>query len=385
MSLTKIVNRTIKSLRKAVCLGIVGAAFLTGNVRAEPEYEITRLSISEPNVNIDYSYPHSINNNGDVIVEYGYFGTGCNAYPHPLGIFLYNSEKEVIRKLNLPADVFTNPAVNDFGNILAESKNTYFSAIYKIDGIIELNFYGRTMNNKEEVIGQYIYNYLYQDGHKIISNMSCIWGINDNTEIVGEKTDKTYAWFPAVWKDGEATILKTPGKAWGRALDINNNSEIVGQIIERTPYAVDSSACMWDKERKFIRLGNKDDTSAYSINDSGQIVGIGREGGYLNRWIAVSWKNRVRINLNDYLSEDSEWERLTEALDINNKGQIIGVGEVKGMANEYAFLMTPIPLEGDLNNDDKVDFKDLAIMANNWLENNTFPSSPRGIGKGLSK
>jgi hypothetical protein len=39
------------------------------------------------------------------------------------------------------------------------------------------------------------------------------------------------------------------------------------------------------------------------------------------------------------------------------------------LGSQYAFLMTPIPQpSADLYEDGRVDFKDLAIFANSWLE-----------------
>ena len=61
---------------------------------------------------------------------------------------------------------------------------------------------------------------------------------------------------------------------------------------------------------------------------------------------------------------------MKRAVDINNKGQIAGYGCIHGKSNVHAFLMKPIPLEGDLNNDGIVDFYDFAKFANHWLEDN---------------
>ena len=87
---------------------------------------------------------------------------------------------------------------------------------------------------------------------------------------------------------------------------------------------------------------------------------------------ATLYQNGKKINLNDFLPESSEFERLICALDINNKGQIVGYGEGRNeLGSQYAFVMTPIPQpSADLYEDGIVDFKDLAEFASQWLESN---------------
>jgi probable HAF family extracellular repeat protein len=85
---------------------------------------------------------------------------------------------------------------------------------------------------------------------------------------------------------------------------------------------------------------------AEAVNDSGQVVGWsgcipdandlakGREAPY-----AFFWQNGELLDLNDLLQPESGW-RLTKANAINNRGQIVGHGEIDGKTR--AFLLTPI-------------------------------------------
>lgn len=70
------------------------------------------------------------------------------------------------------------------------------------------------------------------------------------------------------------------------------------------------------------------------INNAGVMVGLG-EGG------ATLFKDRQAINLNTLIPADSGW-MLAQASDINDNGQIVGVGVYK--EKEFrAFLLQPIP------------------------------------------
>jgi hypothetical protein len=86
---------------------------------------------------------------------------------------------------------------------------------------------------------------------------------------------------------------------------------------------------------------------ANGINDSGVVVGGVWYAGYDHR--ATMWTNSgsgwTQTYLNELLPSGSSWSTLTEALDVNEKGQIIGLGTYLGAAS--VFLLTPaIPEPG---------------------------------------
>jgi hypothetical protein len=47
------------------------------------------------------------------------------------------------------------------------------------------------------------------------------------------------------------------------------------------------------------------------------------------------------IDLNSLLPENSPWDYLRDAKDINNSGQIVGIGRINGQIR--GFVATPIP------------------------------------------
>jgi len=71
---------------------------------------------------------------------------------------------------------------------------------------------------------------------------------------------------------------------------------------------------------------------AKSINDLGQIVGIGQSGPAI-------WQDGGKTNLNELICPDSGWSLLS-ANSINNSGQIVGMGMINGQS--HAYLLTPI-------------------------------------------
>lgn len=54
---------------------------------------------------------------------------------------------------------------------------------------------------------------------------------------------------------------------------------------------------------------------------------------------AFLWERGKMTDLNTLIPRGSGW-KLTEAIDINDRGQIVGMGQFRGV--EQAFLITPV-------------------------------------------
>ncbi len=82
---------------------------------------------------------------------------------------------------------------------------------------------------------------------------------------------------------------------------------------------------------------------ANALNESNDVVGMGWYGPYDGR--AVLWSASAagwqEIDLNTVLPSGSPFWKLTEAMDINERGQILGMGAVHGDWQPHAFLLTP--------------------------------------------
>lgn len=360
--------------KAAICMALAALMLATGARQAKAEranlqYEIIKLALPDPNCN--YSYATSINNDGVVVGV-----CGENLYDRNETIiwqkfFLYKDG--MFKELNFPEDNsrYITTVINDWGEILVRAGSGE-STIYRINETVELekpsgdlNFWGKDMNNKGEVIGHY--GYYYRDGETInLHNFSNGYGlhpaaINDNSQITGY-TYKGYEPHHAFRLDmdsKEFTLFKGP-LSHNVSLDINSKGQCVGSISGPGTFA-----CIWDKEGNLTQIG-EDWSRAYAINDKGQVVGVtdlphGGEG--------FLYEDGKMKNLNDLIPEDSK-VGLIRAWDINNNGQILVDGRVveNSKWRDYVYLMNPKPKpNADLNEDKIVNWEDFAIFADQWL------------------
>jgi hypothetical protein len=121
---------------------------------------------------------------------------------------------------------------------------------------------------------------------------------------------------------------------------INNNNEIAGFIREQTPFfGIRARAAKRDRNGAIQVFGSfsvASDATAVAINGHGQIVGTERGGGVL---IPFLIENGLMRNVNALLPAGSGWQ-LFEAHDINDRGEIVGMGRINGQ--NHAFLLTPL-------------------------------------------
>jgi len=285
--------------------------------------------------------------------------------------------------------------------------------------LIELPFKGVAMNNRGEVVGK---RHLLRNGQVIDISLPppsprppelqvedlTIYGINDYTQIVGEVIlkdvesgeNKTY---PFVWEQGRMGVevihllwyedsdlpafVKEP--LYGVAHDISNIvseglyswQHIVGWFgygYSEDYYFPYNFSCKWVRMSFLtIERGQLDTnySEAYAVNDKGQSVGkrFKKIGGFIDyRYepYAVLYKNQKIIELDDFLTGNSGFLHLSEARDINNNGWIIGDGVNRNRDGYLSpFLAKPLKEpSADLNKDGIVNFKDLAELAEHWLE-----------------
>jgi len=356
------VKKILKGLAYSVAIAL---ASVTASAKAT-EYEIIRLLPEDPNVN--YSMLHSINNNGEILGIYGELGDEIGRDGYPIlwkENFLYING--IFKKLDIELGNYTHDVINDFGEILAKNPDSpgSSSGIYKADGAIGLDFWGSDMNNKNEVCGFYGSNYPYwrdSEGNTIelltgSGYGACALGINDKSQITGYTCCMPHH-MACIWENNEIRYLEQL-ETHTQGLDINNKGEVAGHH--------GSYPSWWDAEGNIHVIYSAGGGKAYAINDHGQLA---MEGA-----IVYDSNSGELINLNNFLSEDTEWLSLTRATNINNRGQIIGYGYLKESSryNHIGFLANPISkpktlLKADLNDDGIVNGKDLAELANQWLE-----------------
>lgn len=245
---------------------------------------------------------------------------------------------------------------------------------------LEIASYAWGINDAGQVVGSANGGaFVYNNGQVTLlggesSNASAI---NNKGQIVGwSYNDTAVNTHAVIFHDGTLTDLGTLDGIDSYARDINSSGEIVGAssmsgILHPFLY----------KDNKMVDLGTLGGSSqAFAINDAGDIVGysdtnngthgflyrggimsdLGTLGGSLSnandinnggQIVGVSYTvtadshafiiaNRVMNDLNDLIAGDSGWV-LSSAESINDLGQIVGNGIHNG--NNRAFLLTPVP------------------------------------------
>jgi probable HAF family extracellular repeat protein len=209
----------------------------------------------------------------------------------------------------------------------------------------------------------------------LVGRYSMASSINDAGQIVGGAENSQGQYHATLFDPtgaGDNVDLGTLGDNWSEAHSINDADQIVGVARNSQGYR---RATLFDPTGagNNIDLGTLGGLSSYalSINDAGQIVG-GAENSQGRDRATLFDSNGVgnNIDLNTLIDHAIGWT-LNRANDINASGWIVGEG-INPQGEWHAFLLIPKPscdykLAGDLNDDCKVDFADLAVIATNWL------------------
>jgi len=175
-------------------------------------------------------------------------------------------------------------------------------------------------------------------GYLSISNLadSEALSINALGQVVGLSLTASGVQHAVLWQNGGITDLGSiTGGGSSLAYKINDKGVIVG-------YAVDANgidqAVVWQNGAMTVLPDHQSNghSIAYGINNAGIIVGRSdvytRSGGWQQD--AVLWQNGVLIDLNSLLPENSGWV-LNVAYSINNNGEIAGIGTYKGMSTGF--------------------------------------------------
>lgn len=158
--------------------------------------------------------------------------------------------------------------------------------------------------------------------------------INNRGCIVGEAEDADGNQHGFLWERGAMIDLGTLGGSSSIATDINDGGVVVGYAT--TADSLESYAVRW-MDGQIESLGTLGRWSqARAVNNRGDVVGVSRSNDGLAH--AFLWRGGVLRSLNDLIAPESGWF-LAYANDINDAGQIVGVGRIKG--TNRAFLLTP--------------------------------------------
>jgi probable HAF family extracellular repeat protein len=150
-----------------------------------------------------------------------------------------------------------------------------------------------------------------------------------------------------LWRDGEMIELGTLGGDISQARALNESGQIAGYSTtgpDQTFAGPGMHAFLW-QDGTMVDLGTlpgSDLSLAFAINEAEQVVGASTSsdaptavsGGYA----AVLWQDGTIVNLNDLIPADSGWW-LSTAYGINDAGQIVGAGYYYGRLR--GFVLTP--------------------------------------------
>ncbi len=262
--------------------------------------------------------------------------------------FLWDSTDGMIDLGALGGFESTAYGINDAGQVVGYSGSDYVSGFIwdstngmrYLDGIGDNESWARDINNSGQVVvWTFNYSFLWDSTSGVTDLGAALsaYGINDAGQVVGQEYFNGQS-HPFLWDDGDTIELGTLGGSGGRAYDINNSGQVVGYADLA---GGDEHAFLWE-DGEMIDLGTLGGpySSAHGINNEGQVVGYLFTSG--EGYSGFLWDSENgMIELSDLLFDDSGWDRLTYAMDINNYGQIVGWGSID--SETHAFLMTPVP------------------------------------------
>ncbi len=265
----------------------------------------------------------------------------------------FNNSGQVLTSRGL----FENGQFNDFGLSI-------------FDGFRDINDHGQIIGQeiKRSVIpiGQITQNQMLTNSERIAFVYDPIDGymefgpffgewtfplaINNNGQIVCEEVQSKHFLTSYIWDMNTDEIMEFGFTV--SSADINNNGQIVGTASLLPPIGY---SFFWDEASGKIDLepvNGEEVIYGKAINDSAQIVGYcGPQQGHGLPWLpyivdsdnnAFIWEKETGVvYLNDFLEEDSQWDRLIVANDINNDGWIVGYG-ITNNGEAHGFLMTPV-------------------------------------------
>lgn len=116
-------------------------------------------------------------------------------------------------------------------------------------------------------------------------------GANDSGMVVGNGTTTSFGAgaLPIVWSNGVATALSIGASDVGRANDVNNAGMVVGSLGS----GINERAAIWNdgfaQTITATTAGGAYMTTAYAVNDAGQVVGIGLDPNNAARNVAIMY------------------------------------------------------------------------------------------------
>ena len=168
---------------------------------------------------------------------------------------------------------------------------------------------------------------------------SIAYGINESGSVTGYSTTAPNFSDAFLYRNGQMQDLGNLGGS-SRGFAVNDADHVTGTSV------IDSDghehAFLWRNEMLYdLGTVNGAVTShGLGINNLGHVVGtlVFESTGELNR--GFLYRNGTMIDVNTLLPDNSGWV-LRDAQGINDRGQIVGFGNIGG--EQHAYLLSPVP------------------------------------------
>jgi probable HAF family extracellular repeat protein len=252
-------------------------------------------------------------------------------------------------------------AGESYSAAIYDSKNGQTTHLGSFGGVTSggLNGVATSVNNSGKAVGySYLdslnrHAFLYSGGP--LTDMGSFGGyssatcINDGGDIVGfSSTTVTGSANAFLYRNGALTNISPFGSSESYARGINNGGEVVGQFLISDKSAFHAFLYRKGAVTDIHGLGTNSD--AVAINNAGAIVGhvqvkvgtaldpvTGQPRDVFDQHAFV-YVEGVMADLNNLIQSAPNWV-LKWAFSINNRGQIVGYGELNG--KNRAYLLTP--------------------------------------------
>lgn len=169
----------------------------------------------------------------------------------------------------------------------------------------------------------------------VADTVSAATAINDKGQVVGisgicsNAVGGLSAIHAVIWQHGKPTYLgNIGGAAWNTPMAINQNGTVVGFANVQAGSGLLAHAFLWTRSGGMRDLGTVPgqgagaQSQALGINNRGQVVGLSCTAGFASCQ-AFLWQNGVMTDLNALVAGGYH-DQLVQASDINDEGVITG-------------------------------------------------------------
>jgi uncharacterized membrane protein len=308
----------------AFCLAAFSSAQNSRPACAASHYKVVPLPF----------HPARISNSGVIV------GTTENHQPATW------TEKDGLREIELPTG-FTAaepPAINRAGEVVgtlnregAPRPIAFKYSAGKLALLSDDPAKARVVADSGDVAGENAQQLVLWRQGKVVSLGACcggvVRGINQHGQIVGQTNDKEGRYGAFFWDGHRIRPIAPPQGTMSSAVAINDGGHVLVQSF--TP----NNVFLW-RSGKFTPVSLAADVANQPLALNNCQVIVGEFGAASDFYRAFLWdeKNGQR-DLNSLIDAKSGWT-LESAVDINDRGEIIGVGD-HGNDQDAGFLLLP--------------------------------------------